>query len=282
MIRYEQVPDPEPGPGQVLVQVAATSMNPSETALRAGMLRTVLPLTLPYRLGWDVSGTVVAVGDGVTSWSDGDRVIGRLDAGGAAASLVAAPAGSLAAAPASIPLPHAAAIPVAGLAAWQAVDGRVRAGQRVLVNGAGGGVGGFAVQLAKRAGATVIATASPRSAEAVAALGADEVVDHTAGPLPGGMDVVINLAPVSAEAAGGLAALVRPGGTAVSIATPIPGHEHFVARNDPGQLARLVALVDAGELAVHIAGTVPLAEMAETHRLSGAGLLRGKTILVPS
>ncbi|MET7462839.1 NAD(P)H-binding protein [Nonomuraea sp. NPDC005501] len=285
VVRHEEAPLPSPGPGEVLIRVAATSFNPSETALRAGMLRAVLPVALPYTLGWDVSGTVAAVGSGVTGWAPGDRVIGRLDGGGTAAEYVTAPADVLAAAPSAIPLADAAAIPVAGLTAWQALfeHAQVGAGRRVLINGAGGGVGGFAVQLARHAGATVIATAGPRSAAAVRALGADQVVDYTVEPLPGEVDAVINLAPITPDAAAELAALLRPGGVAVSITVPLPSpfSGHFVTRNDPAQLSRLVRLVDAGDLAVDIAESHPLAELASIHHRSETGRTRGKIILVP-
>ncbi|GIH90555.1 zinc-binding dehydrogenase [Planobispora siamensis] len=315
VIRHEEAPIPEPGPGEVLVRVVATSFNPSEAALRSGLLRQVLPVALPYTLGWDVSGTVAAVGPGVTRWAPGDRVIGRLDRGGAAAQYVAAPADVLVAAPVSVPAADAAAIPVAALTAWQAVfeHAKARTGHRVLVNGAGGGVGGFTVQLARHAGATVIATASARSAAAVRSLGADQVVDYTAEPLPDDVDAVINLAAVGPEDAARLVALVRPGGVAVSAATPLPATPpaaasppsgpppsgpppsgppssgpppsvtvlHFVARNDPGQLARIVSLLDAGELTVDVSESRPLAELADVHRRSEARRTRGKIVLIP-
>jgi NADPH:quinone reductase-like Zn-dependent oxidoreductase len=285
VIRHEQAPLPTPGPGELLIHVTATSFNPSETALRSGMLQAVLPVALPYTLGWDVAGTVAAVGPGVNRWTPGDRVIGRLDAGGAAAEYVVAPAEVLAAAPATISLADAAAIPVAALTAWQALfeHANVTAGTRVLVNGAGGGVGGFAVQLVKHAGATAIATASARSAAVVGALGADEVVDYTTEPLPGEVDAVINLVGISLDAAAELASLVRPGGAAVSIATPLPAGAgtHFVARNDATQLARIVALVDAGDLTVDIAESHPLTDLASIHHRSETGQTRGKIILIP-
>ncbi|MEV7519254.1 NADP-dependent oxidoreductase [Streptomyces sp. NPDC091371] len=255
VIRCEEVPRPVPAPGEVLVEVAATSFNPSELALRAGLLRTVLPLDLPHTPGWDLAGTVVATGE---------RVIGRLDGGGAAARYVAVDPELLVPAPQSVPLTAAAAIPVAGLTAWQALfeGARIGAGarrSRILIVGASGGVGSFAVQLARWAGATVLTAPDGEP-----------------------LDVVLNLAPITAEAAAALPALLRPGGTAVSVATPIPGGIHLVARPDTGQLSRLVALVDAGELAVNPAAVRPLAELADVHAEAEAGTLpRGKTILVP-
>ncbi|ROO88194.1 NADPH:quinone reductase-like Zn-dependent oxidoreductase [Actinocorallia herbida] len=280
VIRIERVPVPEPGPGEVLVEVAATSFNPTEAALRAGLLRAMLPLDLPYTPGWDVAGTVVR---GAGRWSAGDRVLARVDAGGGAAGHAVAKAAELVAAPAAPPLAHAAAIPVAGLTAWQAVveHAAVGEGEHVLINGAGGGIGGFAVQLAKSRGAFVTATASPRSAEAVLAQGADRVVDYTARALPGGFDVLINLVPAPPEEAAALPSLLRPGGRAVSAAAPIPGHPHFAARNDPAVLARLVSLIDAGALTVDIAETLPLTELPEVHARSERGAVRGKILIVP-
>ncbi|WP_212827179.1 NADP-dependent oxidoreductase [Polymorphospora rubra] len=294
VIRQDIVPRPVPGHGEVLIRVAGTSFNPSEIGLRSGLLSSVFPLDLPYTLGWDVAGTVVAVGDGGSTFAVGDRVVGRVDSGGAAAEYVTAAADRLVRAPTAVPLSDAAAIPVAGLTAWQAVfeHARVTPGQWVLVNGAGGGVGGFAVQLARYAGARVVATASPRSADAVRRLGADRVVDYTTTPLddalPGPVDTVLNLVATSPERVAALLPLVRPGGVLVSItvAVEVPAGvpvtaSQFVARNDPAQLAELVKLVDAGAVRVDVAASRPLADLAAVHRAAEAGLTRGKVVLVP-
>ncbi len=180
VLLYEDVERPVPGAGEVRIRVAATSFNPVDDGIRGGYLQGPFPVALPHTPGIDVSGTVDALGDGVTNVAVGDPVIGFLPmtADGAAAEYVVAPAEILAPAPTSIPLPDAAALPMVGLTAWQALfdDAGLTAGQRVLINGAGGAVGGYAVQLAKHAGAHVIATASPRSSERVAAAGADEVI----------------------------------------------------------------------------------------------------------
>ncbi|MGC5008893.1 NADP-dependent oxidoreductase [Streptomyces sp. DT203] len=294
VIRYDAVPRPRPAFGEVLVHVAATSFNPTEAALRAGLLHAFFPVDLPYTLGWDVAGTVAEIGAGTEGFAVGDRVIGRLDSGGAAAEYVRAPAAVLVAAPASIPLANAAALPVAGLTAWQAVfeHGKVAAGQRVLVNGAGGGVGGFVTQLAKHAGAEVIATASPRSTEVVLRQGADQVINYTARPvsaaLDGPVDTLLNLVPLSPPSAAALAPLVRRGGRIISIATPIePAADagvsamHMVARNDVAHLAALVELVDAAALSIDISESRPLTDLADVHHLSEAGRTRGKVIVIP-
>ncbi|MCP3803213.1 NADP-dependent oxidoreductase [Allokutzneria sp. A3M-2-11 16] len=269
VIRVEDVPVPEPGPGEVLIRVEATSFNPTETALRSGFLAELFPVELPYALGWDVAGTV-----------EGDPVIGWLD-GGAAAEFAVAPAERLIPAPTTIPLAEAAALPLAGLTAWQAVED-ITAGERVLINGAGGGIGGFAVQLAKHMGAHVIATASARSADAVRGHGADEIIDYTTTPLDaaGEVDAVINLVPVASET---LVPLLGKAGRIISATTPVPVRgRHVVARNDPARLAELVRLVDKGILVVGVTGTRPLADLAEVHRASEAGRVHGKVIIKPA
>ena len=198
VLRYEETPTPRPGRGEALVSVAATAFNPVDTWFRAGIIDQIFPVRFPHTLGLDLAGTVVEHGPGVDDPAIGTEVIGFLPmtGPGAAAEYVNAPAELLVRAPADIPLIDAAAIPVPTLTAWQALfeHGNLVAGQRVLVNGAGGGVGGFVVQLAKQAGATVIATASPRSADAVRAAGADHVIDYTAAKIADALDAPIDLA----------------------------------------------------------------------------------------
>src|ERR671927_210682 len=183
VLRYEDVALPEPGAGQVRIRVAGTSFNGVDGNIRGGFMQGPIPVELPHTPGLDVAGTVDALGEGVEGFAGGDAVVAFLPmtAPGAAAEFVIAPAEVLAAAPTSIPLPDAAALPMVGLTARQALfdDAAVTAGQRVLINGAGGAVGGYAVQLAKLAGAHVIATASARSSERVRSAGADEVINHT-------------------------------------------------------------------------------------------------------
>ncbi|MFS8101440.1 NADP-dependent oxidoreductase [Lentzea alba] len=256
VIRFDDVPLPQPGPDEVLVRVEATSFNPTEVGVRQGLV----PVALPFSLGWDVAGTVVGTGE---------RVIGFLD-GGAAAEFVVAPRDRLVPAPRSVSLRHAAALPLAGLTAWQAVaEARLQPGERVLVNGAGGGIGGFVVQLAKRAGAHVIATASERSAAVVKAFGAGEVVDYTRDPLPRDVDVVLNL----------VAAVEVPAGRIVSVTTKIG--THVIARYDRAVLEALVSLVDRGELVLDVSEELSLDALREVHRRSEAGDIRGKIVLTP-
>ena len=214
-------------------------------------------------------------------------------ADGAAAEYAVAPAESLAQAPTSIPLADAAALPIVGLTAWQALfdDAGLAAGQRVLINGAGGAVGGYAVQLAKRAGAHVIATASPRSAGRVRAAGADEIIDHTTTEVAVAepVDVLLNLARVAPENLTALVALVASGGVVVNTVPTIetPGDEArgvravgVFVRSDAEQLSRLAALVDAGELRVDVAERVPLDALPALHAKAAA--LSGKVVVVVS
>ena len=265
VIRIDEIDPPQPAPGEVLIHVTATSMNPTETAVRTGRF----PIALPFTLGWDVAGT-----------ANGEPVIAMLE-NGAAAEYAIAPETGLVPAPATIPLADAAAIPLAGLTAWQAVfdHARITPGERVLINGAGGGIGTFAVQLARYAGAHVIATASARSRQTVQDLGAHEILDYTAGPLllrDGPADVVLNCAAISPEEA---AALAHLGKRIITVATPIPGGRHFVMRNNPSDLAALVRLIDAGKVRPVITDRRPLSDLPALHRQAEAGALHGKVIV---
>ncbi|MFI5910314.1 NADP-dependent oxidoreductase [Dactylosporangium sp. NPDC051541] len=277
VLRLDDIPVPVPAAGQVLVKVAGTSFNPSEVGLRNGWLRGVFELALPYTPGWDLAGTVV---HGAGNLAAGQAVVGRVDGGAAAEYAVADPA-LLVPAPVSVPLAHAAALPVAGVTAWQALfehTGRDLRGAELFVNGAGGGIGGFAVQLGRRAGARVTATASARSADTVRRFGAAAVHDYSLGLPDARFDVVLNLVPTGDD----LAALVRPGGVLVSVTNPFPAPAvHFVVRNRPADLAQLVALVDGGALDLDIAGVRGLAELPAVHLEAEAGTLRGKTIVTP-
>ncbi|WP_340681985.1 NADP-dependent oxidoreductase [Amycolatopsis coloradensis] len=286
VIRIEEVARPVPAAGEALIEVAATSFNPTEVALRSGALRDLVPVALPLTLGWDVAGTIVELGEGVRTHKVGDQVIGWID--GAAAEFAVADAAALVTAPTAVPLAGAAALPLAGLTAWQAVErARLVPGERLLVNGAGGGIGGFAVQLAKRAGAQVVATASPRSRQAVLRHGADLIVDYTTtslgNALDGQVDVVLNLVGLDEPRSAALASLVRPGGRIVSVTNEFkaPITTRVVARNDSAQLAELVTLVDSGTITVEITERHLLSALASLHRRSEAGGIRGKVVVLP-
>lgn len=299
VLRHEDVEQPTPGAGEVRIRVAATSFNSVDGNIRAGFMRGPIPVALPHTPGLDVAGTVDALGEGVNGVAVGDAVIGFLpmNGTGAAAEYVLAPAEALTSAPRNVPLVDAAALPVVGLTAYQALfdHGKLTAGQRVLINGAGGAVGGYAVQLAKNAGAHVIATAGPRSSEAVTSAGADEVIDHTTTSVTAvvteQVDIALNLAPVDPAELAGLVTLVRPGGVVVNTTVwmPAPSDEErdvrgidLFVRSDAAQLAQLVASIDRGELRVDVAERVPLAELPALHARAAQGAVHGKVIVVPS
>ena len=293
---YEEASRPTAGSGQVVVQVAGAAFNPVDVAIRAGFMQQVFPVDFPHIPSFDVAGVIAEIGDGVNGWSAGDAVVAFLPmtAPGAAAEYVAVPADLLAAAPRTVELADAAALPSAGLTAWQALfeHAGLTAGQSVLVNGAGGAVGGYAIQLAKSAGATVVATASARSADRIRSYGADRIVDYTATPLLQAVagqrfDVALNLVRTSPEETAQLVDLAASGGVFVSTTGPVPDPGRgmrvvqMFARSDAAQLGELVARVDAGELKIDVAQRRPLTDLAAVHDEAAAGVLAGKTILIP-
>jgi NADPH:quinone reductase-like Zn-dependent oxidoreductase len=293
---YEDADRPVAGPGQVVVKVAGTAFNPLDVAIRAGFVQQVFPVALPHVPNYDVAGVITEVGEGVSGWSTGDAVVAFLapTAPGAAGEYAAVPAGALTAAPRTVELADAAALPSAGLTAWQSLfeHGGLKAGQSILVNGAGGAVGGYAVQLAKQAGATVTATASERSTGRLRSYGADQIIDYTAAPLQQAVagqhfDVVLNLVRTSPEETAQLAALTADGGAFVSTTSPDLDDAgrgvrvvSVFARSDAAQLAELVARVDAGDLKIDVERR-PLTDLPAVHDEAVAGQLPGKTVLIP-
>jgi NADPH:quinone reductase-like Zn-dependent oxidoreductase len=295
VLQYEDIDLPTPAAGQVRVKVAASAFNAADNGMRAGFLP--IPIVLPHVPGYDVSGTVDALGEGVDSLEVGDAVIGfvPMERDGGAAEYVIAPAEALVAAPTTTPLADAAALPSVALTAWQALfdDGHLQAGQRVLIVGAGGVVGKYAIALAKRAGVHVVATASPRSIDAVRAAGADQIIEHTHADLlsavDGQVDVLLNLAPIDPEQFAALVALVRDGGAVVSTTAfmPTPGDEArnvrtatvFVLPNRD-RLTELVSLVDSGTLQIEVTRRIPLVELPALHAEAAAGRVAGKVIVL--
>lgn len=296
VLQYGEVEQPNPGAGQVRLRVAASAFSAADNGMRAGFLP--IPLTLPHIPGYDVSGTVDAVGEGVTGFAIGDPVIGFLPMGedGGAAEYAIAPADALVSAPTGVPLADAAAFPSVALTARQALfdDGDLQADQRVLIVGAGGVVGKYAIALAARAGAHVIATASPRSADAVRAAGAHEIIDHTVTSVLDAVsepvDMLLNLAPIEPEEFTNLVALVRDGGVVVSTTAWMPAPDDadrnvrsvvVFVRSDAARLAELVGLVDSGEMHLEVTRRIPLVELPVLHAEAAAGPIAGKVIVVP-
>ncbi len=266
VLQYDEVERPTPDTGQVLVKVSATSFNPVDAGIRGGYLSEVYAIAFPHVPGIDVAGTIAEVGQGVTGWNVGDAVVGFLpmDADGAAAEYVVAPADVLAAAPRSVALADAAALPTVGLTAWQALFdvAALKAGQTILINGAGGAVGGYAVQLAHQAGAVVTATAKAAGADRLRRYGADRVIDYidyAATPIAvdgAPFDVVLNLVSTSPEQTAALVGLVADGGLHIGTMTSGPENpprgirsQRIFVHSDAAQLGDLVNRVDAGDTA---------------------------------
>lgn len=284
VLQLQDIEPPQPGEGEVLVRIHAVSTNPIEFKQRRG----TVPKQLPAVLGSDISGTVeVSHAQGFTK---GDDVFGFAASGGYA-ELAGTPATLLAHKPPELSHTQAAAIPVAGLTAWQALfdHGGLQRGQSALIAGAGGGVGHFAVQLAKHAGARVIGTGSQRSRDFVLGLGADEFVDYTSQDVAEAVhDVDVAFDTVGGETTQTLIPTVREGGSLITIAGTPPEQEAaargvhaqlLVMRPNSGQLAQIAKLVADGELRVQIAETLALADVRRAHELSESGRTHGKIVL---
>jgi NADPH:quinone reductase-like Zn-dependent oxidoreductase len=267
-LRYDSVPVPRPGPGEVLVQVRAT-------AVTAGEL--TWPEAWPVIPCHDLSGVVAGAGPGESGWRDGDEVFGLIafDRPGAAAGYTAVRAADLAAKPAAAGHIAAAAIPLGGLTAWQA-----------LHSGAGG-VGAYAVQLAAAHGARVSATASARDAGYVAGLGAGQVIDYADRfeDQVSGVDVVID--PVGGDTMARSWQVLRPGGILVAIADEPEGHggrddvrsRYFVVEPDGAQLRELASLVDRGQLTAAVSQVFPLSALPDAFAAQRARPAPGKVII---
>jgi len=181
-LSYEDAPMPEPGPADIRVRVHAAAVNPVDWKIRAGYLAAMIPYQMPLTLGWDVSGVVDKLGTDVTDVSVGEAVYSRPDItrDGSYAEYMVVRASEVAAKPETLSHNEAAAVPLAGLTAWQALfdHAQLKKGERVLIHAGAGGVGSFAIQFAKWAGAYVIATASSANEALIRDLGADEFVDY--------------------------------------------------------------------------------------------------------
>jgi NADPH:quinone reductase-like Zn-dependent oxidoreductase len=267
-------------------------VNPVDWKIREGRLAGRFPHHFPLIPGWDVAGVVAAVGPAVRRFAVGDEVYGcvrRDDVQfGTYAELVPAPERTLAHKPGTSSYEEAAAVPLAGLTAYQCLVEvlRVDSHDRVLIHGAGGGVGIFAVQIAKALGATVIGTASPAGFDHLRELGVDEVVDHTAGPVSAQLaekvDAVVDLV-------GGDALLDAPNqfrGRSDFLVSVVDadtvrklGGTYVFVRPETTHLSALADMVDSGRLRVTIAARFPLAEAAVAHRWSEEGRTRGKIVL---
>jgi len=304
VLRLDEVPVPVAGPGQVLVEVRATALHIGDWHLMAGMpllVRPFLGLRGPRQKirGMDVAGFVHSVGAGVTALAPGDRVFGVVEGG--LALFAVGSAAKLAAMPASLTFEQAAAIPTSGATALHAVRdaGRVRAGQRVLVIGASGGVGIFATQLARASGAHVTGVCSTAKLDLVRSLGADDTFDYTTTKLSGRYDLIVDTAGL--RSLGSLRRLLTPAGTLVivggeggsrllgglgrTLAAPLASAFSrqrllgLVSTTSSADLATLAALVEAGELRPVLDGTFALDDAGASMARLESGRAVGKVLV---
>ena len=295
VMREAEVARPEPGEGEVLVRVAAAGVNPVDWKTRkSGGLLARKGVEPPVILGWDISGTVEAVGPGVTRFAVGDEVFGMPRFPGVAAAYaeyVAAPEADLARKPSSVGHPEAAALPLVALTVLQAFrKAELQAGQTVLVHGAAGGVGSVAVQVAKALGARVAGTASAANQDLLRELGVDEPIDYAGqdfGQMLSDVDVVLDTQ--GGEVRERSWGVMRPGGILVSIVGPpkegeAEGHgvrgAGIMVRTSGEQLEEIAKMVDDGALTPLVSATYPLADAADAHRSLETGHARGKLVLL--
>jgi NADPH:quinone reductase-like Zn-dependent oxidoreductase len=289
---HEEVPGPEPQESEFLIRVHAAGVNPVDTKIRSGKFPRFRP-TLPAILGRDISGTILKKGAGAAGFEVDDEVIGLLDYDhGAYAEYTIASARELVRRPPEISREEAAALPVAALTAWQALfeHGKLRRHQSVLVHGAGGGVGHFAVQLAAWRGATVTATCSSKDIDFILGLGAQRAIDYKTERFEEqvrDVDLVVDL--VGSETRQRSWQTLKSGGILVStLPAPEPegrkdvsGREVVLYASSP-QLQEITNLVAAGNIMVHIDRKFPLRDAAKAHLHLEEEHPRGKTILLVS
>jgi len=299
-LELTDVDDPKVGPDFVLIRVRGAGLNPVDWKVREGKLEGRFPHVFPVVLGWDAAGVVEEVGPAVTRFGPGDEVFAycrkHFVGEGTYAEYVSVPEDFAARKPDTVDFVHAGAVPLAGLTAFQALveATAVRTGETVLVHGAAGGVGSFAVQIARARGAQVIGTATAAKHERLKELGTSEEIDHSELDFveavresrPGGVDVVFDL--FGGETLWRSVDIVADGGRIVSIADPLTD-DHYrqrgirpayvFVRPSGSQLAELARLMDAGALRVELEASYPLAEAAQAlERLEG-GRVQGKLAL---
>lgn len=291
VLKFEDVPTPKPAKGEVLIKVQAVSVNPVDYKMRSGAFKpegTKTPLTL----GRDVSGTIESTGAGVTGLKAGDEVYVLLDRDhGGYAEYVIAPAEIVARKPAQLDHIHAAAVPLASMTAWQGLfdHGNLQAGERVLIHGAAGGVGQFAVQFAKDRGAYVIATARGENHDLLKRLGADEVIDYKTEKFEDkvrDIDLVLDL--VAGDTQERSWKVLKDGGRIISALQPPSQEEakkhratarHFMAQPNAKELTQIGRLIDDGKVSVLVEQTLPLREVQRAHEHLEHDHVPGKVVL---
>jgi NADPH:quinone reductase-like Zn-dependent oxidoreductase len=290
---FEEEPLPRLGPGDALVRVHAAAITPTELTWSATWTTRDGADRLPVVPSHEVSGVVEAVGEHASGVAVGNPVYGLVDfwRDGAAAEYVAVPAADLAPKPPSIDHVHAAAVPLSGLTAWQALldHAALSAGQRVLVHGGAGGVGAFAVQLARWRGAHVVATGSASDRDLLREVGVEDVIDYRTERFEARVrDVDVVLDTVGGDTLERSWSVIRPGGVLVTVAAPAPGSmpsrgdvrgDFFIVQPERDQLIELARLIDAGSLRPIVGGLFPLARAREAYLRAARGHTRGKVVL---
>jgi NADPH:quinone reductase-like Zn-dependent oxidoreductase len=293
VLKFEEAPRPQPGPGEVLVRVRAAGVNPVDWKVREGRYKEAFVYRMPFVPGWDVSGVVESTGPHVALLAEGDEVYGSpsMVRNGTYAEYAVVPEAELALKPRSVDHLHAASVPMAALTAWQGLFdvGGLRTEQKVLIHGGAGGVGSFAIQLARWKGAYIIATASGRNQEFLRNLGADLTIDYERGRFDRVVcdaDVVFDT--VGRETLTRSWKVLKKGGILVSTVEK-PSDQEAAARGvrgayvytqaNPAQLAEIAKLVDAGMVRPIVEAVFPLNEARHAQELSQTGHARGKIVL---
>ncbi len=299
-LRAAEVPTPEPGPGEVLIALGCTSVNPVDWKIREGMLADMFPHAFPLIPGWDAAGTVSVVGPGVSGFKPGDKVFAYCRKPeiryGTYCEFVAVHESAVAPMPANLGFAEAATIPLTGLTAWQSLfdAAKLAAGEKILIHAGGGGVGSLAIQFAKHAGATVYTTARAANHPYLASLGADAAIDYTKENFvnalrsrePHGIDVVLDT--IGGHVQQRSYKVLRKGGRLVSIvgipdldeARPYDVRTAFVFVSPNGvQLKRIAELVESGAVRPAYFEVMRLDEAARAQELSRTGHVRGKIVL---
>jgi NADPH:quinone reductase-like Zn-dependent oxidoreductase len=316
-LRLADMPEPGVGANDVLVRIQATAINLLDSKVRDGEFKLFLPYKPPFILGHDLAGTVLRVGANVRGFKAGDQVYGRPrdHRTGTFAEMIAVDQADLALKPVSLSMEQAASIPLVGLTAWQALVevGRVKPGQKVFIQAGSGGVGTFAIQLAKHLGATVATTTSTKNIDLVKSLGADVVIDYKRQDFEqvlSGYDLVLNSQ--DAKTLAKSLNVLKPGGKLISISGPpdLPfakslklnlilrfvmrmlsrgvlkkakargvGYSFLFMHADGGQLAQIAALIDKGVIRPVVDKVFPFAQTAEALAYVETGRAKGKVVI---
>lgn len=293
VLKYEDAPQPSPAADEVLIKVHASGVNPIDYKIRAGHAKGKFPVNFPLIPGWDVSGEIAEVGSDILNFRIGDEVYSRPDPtrDGTYAEYVVVKADQVNAKPKSIDHDKAAAVPLAGLTAWQGLftHGNLEAGQKVLIHGASGGVGTFAVQFAKWKGAYVIGTSSDSNIDFLYSLGADEVIDYHNEKFEEevkDVDLVFDL--IGGDTQKRSLKVLKSGGRLITTVAPESAEEakavnihleNFMAKSIPGDLQQIADLIDSGKIKPIISEIMPLKDAAKAQKKSEDGHTRGKIVL---